>query len=90
MRGLGSFLALGLALIAALVTLSLLGLGCGENKDPCTGTSDPVVAAILSWAGFVGVLASVLLARLGFTRPAAIVVTTTALTYGAWLFLLLR
>jgi hypothetical protein len=90
MRLLGAALVLGLAFLTALVTMSLLGLGCGENKDPCTATSGPVLAVLFSWAGFVGVLASLVLARSGFVRVRAVAVVATTVAYVAWLVFLVQ
>jgi hypothetical protein len=88
MRLLGAVLVVGIAFVAVAVTMSLLGLGCGENKDPCDATSSPVLAVFFSWAGFAGVLASLLLARFGLRRARVIAVVATTGVYLAWLVVL--
>lgn len=87
---LGSILILGLAILAVAVTMSLLGLGCGENKDPCSASSSPVLAVFFSWAGLAGVLASTLLTRWGSGRARTMTVVATAGAYAAWLVFLFR
>jgi hypothetical protein len=82
-RQLGAPLAIGVAIVLSLVTMSVLGLGCGENQPRCTNTSGPVLAVYASWMGLAGVVASVLLWRTRRIRLVAL--AFTALAYVAWL-----
>lgn len=83
MNAVGTVVALGVAVVVAYVSTVVTVPACGENQEPCTATSGPVLAATLAWAGLAAVVVVVLLVRSG--RRVFLAVVITAAIYGAWL-----
>lgn len=88
MNKLGAILALGMAVVVAYISTVVTIPACGENQEPCSATSGPVLAATLAWVGLAAVVAVVLVVRSG--GPVVLAVLMTAAIYGAWLVLFVR
>jgi hypothetical protein len=88
MTRLGALLALIVTGSIAYVTTVVTIPACGENQEPCSATSGPVLAVALAWVGLAAVFAVVLLVRSG--RSAMLAVVVTAAVYAAWLVLFVR